>query len=491
MAFLENLDNLHESQRLEFKEATFELPKDVWESYSAFANTEGGEIVLGVKQVGNSKEFVLSGVQDADKLISQFWTTLRDAHYINRDIMLLDGVKSTVIQGMAFVIINAPRASRSSKPISVYDRKKKQFVSYVRRGEGDFPATEDDLRLMSYDNVPHADRMPLENFGLDSLDAKTLVRYRTAFAASKPQSPWIADPDEDFLYHIGAIAKGYDGSLHPTQAGLLAFGHEYEITNYSPHYLLDYREETSGTLRWDDRIVSQSGDWSGNVIDFYFDVAERIKRHFKMPFATDASGMIHGSRNEITESVNEAIVNALVHAWYGASATVRVIVKPDEILVTNPGSMLVDHDVAIAGGESEPRNPTLLKIFTFIGAGDRAGSGLCKIWSVWSKLSPHTPRLVEKHNPATVSLTLPLSELKLNAASKPKGDSIARNEPIDNTAIMSLLASANNGLTPLELSERSSLSARRAQERLRSLYISGLISREKEGRSYRYRIRAQ
>lgn len=32
MAFLDNLDDLYESQRLEFKEAAFELPQDVWES---------------------------------------------------------------------------------------------------------------------------------------------------------------------------------------------------------------------------------------------------------------------------------------------------------------------------------------------------------------------------------------------------------------------------------------------------------------------------
>lgn len=209
-----------------------------------------------------------------------------------------------------------------------------------------------------------------------------------------------------------------------------------------------------------------------------------------MPFVTDDSGMVHGSRNEVTESINEAMVNALVHAWYGAAATVRVVVRPQTVLVTNSGSMLVDRAVAIAGGGSEPRNPTLLKIFTLIGAGDRAGSGLYRIWSVWNHLYSETPCLTERYNPSVVSLELPLHEVEPSElAGGDRQHDLVRREPVDGQAIVSLISSSENGLTSKEVAERFGISERRARERLRSLYAEEQISRVKEGHSYRDRAR--
>ena len=73
---------------------------------------------------------------------------------------------------------------------------------------------------------------------------------------------------EDFLHRIGAMARDTDGKLRPTAAGLLMFGHEYEIVREFPHYFLDYQEHDRSSTedeRWTDRIVSSSGDWSGNI----------------------------------------------------------------------------------------------------------------------------------------------------------------------------------------------------------------------------------
>ena len=68
-----------EWEDFEAKEATSELPKNIWETVSAFANTSGGWIVLGIKQ--NGKKFEISGVDNAEKLEQDFQGTLRSQKF--------------------------------------------------------------------------------------------------------------------------------------------------------------------------------------------------------------------------------------------------------------------------------------------------------------------------------------------------------------------------------------------------------------------------
>lgn len=210
--------------------------------------------------------------------------------------------------------------------------------------------------------------------------------------------------DEMFLRKIGAIGIGEDGKYHPTAAGLLMFGYEYDITREFPNYFLDYQENRSlGATRWTDRIVSSSGDWSGNVFDFVIEALRRMQQGLKIPFVL--KGNLRVDDTPIHKLLREAITNACVHAdFYGRQGL--VIQKSEEgYRLSNPGTVRISISDAIEGGISDPRNGIMLKIFSLIEFGERAGSGLCGICKRWEKVY-HTPVTIEETHKNGVDRTV-------------------------------------------------------------------------------------
>ena len=88
------------------------------------------------------------------------------------------------------------------------------------------------------------------------------------------------------------------------------FGEEYHIVREFPEYFLDYREMLDPTIRWTDRLQSSSGDWSGNVFDFFFRVNSKIAKDIKKPFKLE--GITRVDDTPVHKAVREALVNCLV-----------------------------------------------------------------------------------------------------------------------------------------------------------------------------------
>ena len=83
----------------ECKKAENAIPKSVWETYSSFANTIGGTIILGIKENTNEgdveKRFEITGVADARKIKKEFFDTI-NSNKVNRNI-LTDGDVEEVV----------------------------------------------------------------------------------------------------------------------------------------------------------------------------------------------------------------------------------------------------------------------------------------------------------------------------------------------------------------------------------------------------------
>ena len=401
-----NIEKYKENNRLEAKAAAVGLPKSLWATYSAFANTNGGIILLGVTEDAQHQLHV-EGVNDADALVIDFWNIINNQSKISINVLNDKDVIVREFDGKKIIIISVPRAQRYDKPIYLDGNL---FSSYKRNGEGDYRCTKEVIQAMLRDASPKTqDMLVLGNMNLDVFDKDTIKRYRIRIQGIRPGHVWEALEDVDFLYRIGAVGRDADGKLHPTAAGLLMFGYEYEIVREYPHYFLDYREKLDDDTRWSDRFVSSSGDWSGNIYDFYFRVYNRIAQSVKVPFALDGISRIDDT--ELHKALREALANTLINADYYGNTGVVIERNITSITMTNAGTFRIDLDEAINGGISDPRNSGLIKMFSLINIGERAGSGLPMIFKAWTGTDFAMPDITEKENPDRVCLILPVESL--------------------------------------------------------------------------------
>ena len=266
MINLANLDQYRENNRLEAKKAAGGLPKSIWETYSSFANTNGGVILLGVEELAD-KSLHIAGLNDPEKLVTDFWNTANNNSKLSLNILSDRNVQIAEADGKRVVIIEIPRADRSDKPVYINNDI---FQAYRRNNEGDYRCSKANVQAMLRDAAKETQDMRiLDKAPFSVFDYETVKSYRQIMKHTRPNHVWERLEDNDFLLKLGAIARGEDEQMHPTAAGLLMFGYEYEIVRVHPHYFLDYQEHFDLSNRWTDRIISSSGEWSGNLLDFY------------------------------------------------------------------------------------------------------------------------------------------------------------------------------------------------------------------------------
>ena len=399
---LSNFNKYKEDNCLEVKKAESGLPISLWESYSSFANSNGGVIILGVGERQDGSWYT-TGLRNVDKLKRNFWNIIHDTKKVSINLLSDKNVESYEVDGDLVLVINVPRAKREQKP--VYINNDLFGGCYRRDWEGDYHCSKAEIKGMLRDAADETEDMKIvEQFDVSVIDTESLKGFRNHHKSYRPEHVFNNLPWEEYLERIGAAGYGEDGKLHPTTAGLLMFGEEYHIVREFPEYFLDYREMLDPTIRWTDRLQSSSGDWSGNVFDFFFRVNSKIAKDIKKPFKLE--GITRIDDTPVHKAVREALVNCLVNTDYFLPCGVVIKKEEDKLVMENPGSIRTGKKQMLRGGISDPRNKILMKMFNMIGIGERAGSGIPDIYNVWENEGWAVPVVEESYNPDRTRLSL-------------------------------------------------------------------------------------
>ena len=401
-----------ESSVIEFKSAAGGFPKSFWETYSSFANTDGGTIVLGVKEKKGC--FYLDTLTEEllEKYQKEFWSSVNNKDIINKNLLSNDDVIIGDIEGHKIMLFYIPRASREQRP--VYHTPNPYNGTYKRNYEGDFKCTESEVNRMFADaNVTlSADSRILKNYRFEDIDKTSLDQYRRLFHLSKPGHIWLALDDLDLLKKLGAYKIDRNtGEEGFTLAGLLMFGKTDSITDEccAPFFFPDYRElDHTLSNRWIDRICPD-GTWEANLFQFYRRVLPKLQEILPTPFQLEHDTRIDDTPAHI--AVREALINTLVHTDYSINASIVITRSKNELVFSNPGCMLISKQQYYEGGDSVCRNQALQKMFMMLGSAEKAGSGADKIISGWKESNWKSPVIEEKTRPDKVILSMPLTSI--------------------------------------------------------------------------------
>lgn len=176
------------------------MPESFWESFSAFANTNGGIIVLGVKE--KEGRFLLDGLTEEQVALykKRFWDCAHNKEKVSATMLTERDVVVGEADGSFYLVFRIPRATYNVRP--VYLTRNPFGNTYKRNHEGDYHCTDDEVREMFAD-AHHAtapfDNQILPNYSIKDIDPVTLQGYRKRFAIRKENHPWNDLDDQTFL----------------------------------------------------------------------------------------------------------------------------------------------------------------------------------------------------------------------------------------------------------------------------------------------------
>ncbi len=399
-----------EGMHLEFKRSKVKLSDDLWESYSAFANTEGGIIILGVEDNGT-----VTGLENIAQQLKNLTANINSIEKASVNVSADPGMISDMeLNGRRVIVLRVPKATAEQKPVYLNRNTSK---TYFRQHESDVLCPESMVQQMLRDKSADSPTSRLVPYTtLDCIDSETWKQYYDRFRFLRGEHAWTQMDQRTLLQRLGAyIVDHATGQEGLSLAGLLMFGTDFAIHEFYPRYQINFFEysgvEINNSLhRWVDRITID-GTWTPNLLQFFFRVLHRITEPLRRPFKQKPDRVTAEGDSSGHVAVREALANALIHADYAGDCGITIRKFPDRLELSNSGTLLVAKEDIFRGGFSNCRNGALQTMFQAIGLVDKAGSGIDKILTGWIDQWLDSPRVEEKNHPAQVTWTLPYVSL--------------------------------------------------------------------------------
>jgi ATP-dependent DNA helicase RecG len=329
-----------ESFNVELKQ---EITADFKKEIIAFANTDGGEIFVGVNKVGE-----VVGVDNAEKLMEQIGNMIRDG--IKPDLTSYTTIETLDDSGKEIVRVTVLRGVK--RPYHLTDKGLKPSGVYLRHGVSSVPATDEAIRQMLKES---------DGFAFDK--ARCVNQELTFGYADK----YFADNDIKFSDGNKRTLGLIDSDGYYTNAALL-------LSDQGEHNIKCAVYEGTGKMAFKARK-----EFSGSILKQMDDAYEYVSLNNNQNSTFDGLKRIeHPDYPDY--AIRESLLNAIIHRDYDYSGSILINIFSDRIEFVSLGGLVKGITMKdIMGGISQPRNTVIANVFYRLRLIESYGTGVQRI----------------------------------------------------------------------------------------------------------------
>lgn len=356
-----------ESFTVELKQ---EINADFKKEIIAFANSEGGEIYVGVAKDGS-----IVGVDDSEKVMEQIGNMIRDG--IRPDLSAYTSIAAVNDEGKTIIKINVLRGTK--RPYHLTDKGLKPSGVFVRHGVSSVPATEDAIR-----------EMLRESDGV-TYDKSRCVNQDLTFSYAEK---YFADAKIPFAQSNRKTLKLLDSDGYYTNTALL-------LSDQCEHSIKCAVYEGTGKTKFKTRK-----EFFGSVLKQMDEVYEFLNLNNSLNSTID--GLKRTDHPDYPPyALREALLNAIVHRDYDYSGSTLINIYDDRIEFVSLGGLVKGLTMEdVMGGVSQSRNAILANVFYRLELIESYGTGIQRIMESYEAY-PVTPTF----SPAPASFVVVLPKL--------------------------------------------------------------------------------
>lgn len=347
------IDGLNKGEGLtvEFKER---FSSRVIETLTAFANTQGGQVLIGVTDKGH-----VAGLVDPNKVSESVLSACREA--VSPPLSPLVDIVN--LPGGTIVLVRVEATGRMHA---------KGGAVFIRHGRQTRRASSEEIRLLTLSETPEIfEQLPATGSSISDLDQQKL---RTYFATAAPRA--LAGGASVLDLAVGArLAVVQAGQTLPTNAGLVLFGQKPQRYSFSWGV-------TALRIRghvYDRNLVFDRRELVGTADELIEAGLIFVADHMKIAYR-----FVPGDarRQDVPEysldAVREALANAVAHRDYQPPETVQLRVYDDRLEVQSPGGLLPGLALPdlLRGGIARRRNEIISEALRHMGYVEKAGFGM-------------------------------------------------------------------------------------------------------------------